>query len=387
MIDRIAIAGYRSLRAIVLRLEALTVVSGPNGSGKSNIYRALQLLAKTADGDLVSSLATEGGLESVLWAGPETITNEMKAGHVPVQGTIRKKPVSLKLGMLAEPFSYCVDLGLPVPAGSMFDRDPEVKRECLWAGQGMETRQLCADRRGSGLRCRSGKGKWQEVEMSFSRQSSMLAEYSDPFAAPELIVMRDVLRSWRFYDSFRTDRYAPARGVSVGTFTPIMSSDGHDLAAAIQTIREIGNARALDTAVDDAFPGSRVAIQAVEGGLQLHLDQPGMLRPLAAAELSDGTLRFLLLIAALLTPREPALMILNEPENSLHPDLLPALSRLIVAASERTQVIVVTHSQQLRQNLEVEGLAASIRLYKELGETLIEDGNMLDQLGWKWPPR
>ncbi|MEM8733025.1 MAG: AAA family ATPase [Planctomycetota bacterium] len=387
MIERIAIAGYRSLRSIVLRLEALTVVSGPNGSGKSNIYRALQLLAKTADGELVSSLAAEGGLESVLWAGPETITNEMKAGQIPVQGTLRRKPISLKLGMVAEPFSYCVDLGLPVPSGSMFDRDPELKRECLWAGQGMEARQLCADRRGNGLRCRSGKGKWQEVEMNFSRQSSMLAEYADPFAAPELIVMRDVLRSWRFYDSFRTDRFAPARGLSVGTLTPIMSGDGHDLAAALQTIREIGDASALAAAVDDAFPGSTIAIHPVEGGLQLHLHQPGMLRPLTAAELSDGTLRFLLLVAALLTPREPALMILNEPENSLHPDLLPALARLIISASERTQVVVVTHSQQLREDLEVEGLAASIRLHKDLGETLIEDGNALDQLGWKWPAR
>lgn len=58
---------------------------------------------------------------------------------------------------------------------------------------------------------------------------------------------------WRFYDHFRTDRYSPARQLQIGTRTPILSHDGHDLASAIQTIREIGNVEALQHAVDDAF--------------------------------------------------------------------------------------------------------------------------------------
>ena len=66
------------------------------------------------------------------------------------------------------------------------------------------------------------------------------------------------------------------------------------------------------------------------------MSQHGLLRPLSAAELSDGPLRYLLWIAALLTPRAPALMVLNEPETSLHPDLLGALARLISKAAERT---------------------------------------------------
>src|SRR5881398_3067509 len=77
--------------------------------------------------------------------------------------------------------------------------------------------------------------------------------------------------------------------------------------------------------------------------------QHGILRALDAAELSDGTLRYLLWIAALLTPRPPALMVLNEPETSLHPDLLPPLARLIAQAAERSQIIVVTHAAQLLQ--------------------------------------
>ncbi|MDX7584871.1 AAA family ATPase, partial [Klebsiella pneumoniae] len=83
---------------------------------------------------------------------------------------------------------------------------------------------------------------------------------------------------------------------------------------------------ALDTAISDAFPGARLRIDFQQGGrFAVELQQDGLLRPLSASELSDGTLRYLLLVAALLTPRPPSLMVLNEPETSLHPDLLPAL--------------------------------------------------------------
>ena len=109
--------------------------------------------------------------------------------------------------------------------------------------------------------------------------------------------------------------------------------------------------------------------------------QHGLLRPLTSAELSDGTLRYLLLIAALLSPRPPALMILNEPETSLHPDLLPPLARLIVQASQRSQVIVVSHAPGLVSEL---AAARQIVLEKQLGETLVQDD---DKPVWSWPSR
>ena len=109
-----------------------------------------------------------------------------------------------------------------------------------------------------------------------------------------------------------------------------------------------GKRSELDAAIDDAFPGSRLHIDFQAGGrFAVELRQEGLLRPLSAAELSDGTLRYLLLVAALLTPRPPSLMVLNEPETSLHPDLLPALGRLIIAASKQTQVWVVSHASRL----------------------------------------
>lgn len=199
--------------------------------------------------------------------------------------------------------------------------------------------------------------------------------------------MRESLRSWRFYDTFRTDVGAAARRPSVGTFTPIMSGDGSDLPAALQTIREIGDREGLYRAIDDAFPGSKIQIFGTDAGMQMSLEQPGMLRDLTAAELSDGTLRYLLLVAALLTPRPPELMVLNEPENSLHPDLIPALARLITRAAESSQVIVVSHNQLLVDELELNEICLPIRLEKRLGETIVQNATLLDQRGWKWPPR
>lgn len=121
--------------------------------------------------------------------------------------------------------------------------------------------------------------------------------------------------------------------------------------------------------------------------MKLSLEQPGMLRELTAAELSDGTLRFLLFVAALLTPRPPELMVLNEPENSLHPDLIPALSRLITLAAENSQMIVVSHNAALVDQLEAEEICVPIRLEKESGETVLQNSDLLSQYGWKWPSR
>src|SRR6202012_2029789 len=102
MIGRLAISGYRSFRDVRLGLERLNVVTGANGTGKSSLYRALRLLADIAQGRIVQSLAAEGGLSSTLWAGPESFSRAMKAGTQPVQGTVRKNAISLKLGFGGE---------------------------------------------------------------------------------------------------------------------------------------------------------------------------------------------------------------------------------------------------------------------------------------------
>jgi predicted ATPase len=139
--------------------------------------------------------------------------------------------------------------------------------------------------------------------------------------------------------------------------------------------------------VEDAFPGSSLSISVSDGRFDVELTQHGLLRPLAAAELSDGTLRYLLWIAALLTPRPPELLVLNEPESSIHPDLLPSLGRLIVTASTQSQVIVVSHSSRLIAALEEELGCVHHVLTKDMGKTDILGLRELDRPAWNWPSR
>jgi predicted ATPase len=175
-----------------------------------------------------------------------------------------------------------------------------------------------------------------------------------------------------------------AHGPQIGTYTPVLGSDGSDLAAAVQTIREIGDAGALDAAIADAFPGGRVEVVDTDGYFELEMVQHGLLRPLKAAELSDGTLRYLLPVAALLSPRPPALIVLNKPETSLHPDLLPPLARLVAQAATRSQVVLVSHAAALVAALEAEPESRQIMLEKRPGETLVQDHTSPQ---WTWPSR
>ncbi|MCO4748368.1 MAG: AAA family ATPase, partial [Proteobacteria bacterium] len=101
MLHTLAVSNYRSLRELVVPLGTLNVVTGANGVGKSSLYRCLRLLSDTAHGQLVASLAREGGMPSTLWAGPEEISRSMRdSGQV--QGTRRKHPVRLRLGFTSD---------------------------------------------------------------------------------------------------------------------------------------------------------------------------------------------------------------------------------------------------------------------------------------------
>ena len=390
MISTLAISGYRSLRDLLLPLDRLNIVTGANGSGKSSLYRALRLLGDAALNSVVSSLAKEGGLPSTLWAGPETIASGVRQGDYRVEGTAASKPASLKLGFGGPTYGYSIELGYPPPPppATAFSLDPAIKRECIWHGKVYRRASTLVDRRNNLVTLPSLRDAEPIcLTKALNAADSMLASIADPQRAPEMLEVREVIRGWRFYDGFRTDMSSPVRTPQIGTFTPVLNNDGTDLPAALQTILEVGDEEALHRTIDDAFPGSRINIEVQNGRFEVLLRQHGLLRPLSASELSDGTLRFLLWSAALLTPRPPELMVLNEPETSLHPDLLPALARLIASASERSQIIVVSHAQSLIEALQEVEACRRLQLVKSFGETTLEGATIFDKPKWEWPPR
>ncbi|GGH50555.1 AAA family ATPase [Microbacterium album] len=385
MITTLAVSGYRSLVDLVMPVGRATVVTGPNGSGKSSLYRALQLLAAAASGRTVAAIAAEGGFDSALWAGPESPVDLTGGGSASVQGTVRTRPVSLRLGFASSELGYLVDLGLPQTDGaSPFARDPEIKREQVFAGPVAKPATLFVDRDRGGVRVRDTT--WRSLTQHLAPHESILTETADADATLELLALRRQLSGWRFYDHFRTDRDSPIRRPQIGTRTASLAHDGSDLAAAWASSEDAGHAAQLEREVARAFPGGRVRIEAEAGRFRLTMRQPGLLRALDASELSDGTLRYLLLIAALLPARRAPFVVLNEPESSLHPDLLGALAELVIAASDDSQVLVVTHSEQLRDALAAAG-ADVVGFRSDGGGTRIEGQEPLDRPAWRWPSR
>jgi predicted ATPase len=349
MLRELQVSGYRSLRNIELPFDQLTVVSGPNGTGKTNLYSALQLLSAAAGGTLAHAMLGQGGLPSALWAGP------------------RRKQESHRIEIFTDLTEYSYELQVgnipPAPGDTYFLRDPDVKEERLKVDG-----HVVAERRGAGAWSRDHDGKRNVFTRPLWGGESMLAQIIEPQRFLLLADLRARLLSWRFYHSFRTDAEAPARHAQMGVRTPALAHDGRDLAAALATIQQIGDAPQMEASIDRAFPGARLEPVADEGRFSFLLHMPGLLRPLEPAEASDGTLRFLYLLAALLSPRPPPFLALNEPETSLHEGMLDALAELISAAATRGQIFLVTHSERLARGLQG---AAVHALSKDGGATVL----------------
>ena len=305
-------------------------------------------------------------MPSVLWAGAR-----------------KKGAVRMLLGATLDQLSYELSCGLPrgdmetASDPSLFNLDPEVKEEKISFTEGGAEIGLL-ERGSSSVWARDADGRRVSYPMALSTAESVLAQLQEPHRFPQLSALRQEILGWRFYHHFRTDPDAPLRHPQVGVRTPVLGHDGRDLAAALQTIKEIGDRDGLAEAIDAAFPGATLRIEAPRARFSLLLRMPGFVGPFDTRELSDGTLRYLCLLAALLSPRPPAVLALNEPETSIHPDLVEPLAHLILRASRSSQIWITTHSEPLAQQIERHSGAAPIRLEKVDGETRIVGQRLIE---------
>jgi predicted ATPase len=270
-----------------------------------------------------------------------------------------------------------VKSGSPVEGETAFKLDPDIKAESVRLHGSRRTALM--QREGAKVSISDGEGRMMRHDSPLLPSESLLAQLQEPQAYPELHALQQEMARWRFYHQFRTDPDSPLRYPQVGVRTPVLAHDGRDLAAALQTIIEIGDERELRDAVNRAYPGGCVEIRLDRDRalFSVALRMPGILRPFAAGELSDGTLRYLCLVAALLSPRPPALMALNEPETSLHPDLIPALAGLIATASRNSQLWITTHSRPLAEAIRQQTGESPVELELRNGETLVKGRGMV----------
>jgi predicted ATPase len=359
--------GYRSLRKIACPVSDLEVFVGGNGVGKTNLYRALELIRAAADNSLGLHLAQEG-MAAAFWAGqrrsgPQRIVLEASLSNPQARGVYR----------------YHVEVGFPQRGtAAAFDLEPQVKEEWLsYDGGGRQVRLV--DRRGPSVMARDETGRPVEVDIDLLASETVLGRLEDPGRYPMLDMVRRTLLEWRFYHGLRTDAASPLRRPCPAVASANLAADGANLAAVLATLAHIRQDTSdLDAAVAEAFPGARLIVPPPERVASFGMtfaEFPD--RVFEPEELSDGTLRFLALAGALLAYRLPPFVALNEPEASLHPELMAPLARLVTRASERAQVWLVTHSHPLADVISQSGAGEVRTVRKDAGATAIEGLSLL----------
>ena len=362
----VTLRGYRSVRGLTLPVEACSVFVGGNGVGKTNLYKGLGLLRAAAEGTITRAIANEGGIESVLWAGGR------RCGK-PVRLILRAHFDELDNGTESGvPHSYEIEIGLPQITEAAFQIEPLVKEERLTIRQGRREVMMMERKRGV-VMLRNHDGERETHKNTLLSSETALAAFRDGSHYPELETVRREMLDWRLYHDFRTDNASPVRQPCHAITTPTLAADGRDLAAVLATLYVIrGDTADLASAIEDAFPGARLFAGDEGSWCRLAMQFPDMPREFGAHELSDGTLKYLCLLGALMGYRLPSLVALNEPEASLHPSLLPPLARLIARAARHARIWVVTHSELLADAITAETGKRARRVVKIDGATMIE---------------
>ncbi len=356
-------AGYRSLRAVTLPLQKVSVLVGENGVGKSNMLRALELIQAAATGTVCRLLADEGGLERVLWAGKPTAADGAA-------------PTSIRLTARFDGLRYAIEIAAPVPGEAALPNEPTVREELLahtGIGDDGAGERVVMHRQGTDAKLRDARGQRQHFKQHLLPSETALHAFRDSASYPEIAYVRQLLEGWRIYHRFDLSANAPSRAAALAQATPALATDGSDLASAIATVFGVmRNPDLLLAPLREAFPGADLESTVVDGRARFQVRLPDIARPLQAGELSEGALKYICLLAVLSAYRKPALIAINEPEAGLHESFLPPLARLIARASAESQICVVTQSSVLAQEIAKASAVTPLRVQRKDARTTID---------------
>lgn len=338
------VEGFRSLKHIEnWQPGALNVLIGPNGAGKSNLLRVLELAAETARGRLGQYVQANGGMEPLVWDGTaEVIRLRVKCSPTdPARNEARESlTYEFKLGRIGKTGEYRIDYEL---LANYFKVEQGVEREPM----------KFLERQGLRARVFDAQNKMLIApEENVPAGETLLSLAADPFTQNWVLPpFRAQLAAWSVYHDFHTDRGATIRQPAVTRYEKRVSHDGQNLLPVLHTLytndREFKNE--INVAMRAAFGSDfeeLIFAPAADQHIQLRIRWKSLQREQSAADMSDGTLRFLFLLAVLASPEAAPLIAIDEPETGLHPSMLPIVAEYAAEAARRTQVIFSTHSPQ-----------------------------------------
>lgn len=332
----LTIHGFRRLYDAQLSLRPLSVMIGANGTGKTSILDVLSMLAKSAQGKLSDAITDLSGLNSVI---TYDRAEELRLGiSMTVPG---HEPLEYKLGLKPQGIAYSIS-----EETLSQKRQPQQPRPFLHIDSyGPDIKYFEPD-----------KGKLVRPNWEHKPLETSLAQVPKMFREPE--DFRNRLSSSTFYHVLNVDPRSPVRLPQPMRPATLPGRNGEELVTCLFYLREAERSRfeAIEDALRAAFPRfERLDFPPVAAGtLALAWREEGFSQPLYMHQLSEGTLRFLWLATLLQSPGLTALTLLDEPEVSLHPELLNLLADLLREAAKRTQIIVATHSDRLIRFLKPE---------------------------------
>ena len=323
-----------------LELEPLNVLIGPNGSGKSNLIEVIGLLS-AAPSDLTAPIREGGGDDNWIWRGEPKATEARVEVVVEPRFSPFKMGQRLRYSLAFGPFFF----GMPILAEEIRDVE-QAERE-----EDRSERYLAREGGKVVLSYRDESGKRNKRELptaDIKHDQSILSQLKDPAHYPELTFLGIELAGAHLYREWSFGRNtAPRLPQKADLPNHSLAEDCRNLGMVLNRLR--GDPKAKNqflVALRKLYHGVEdfdVRIEA--GSVQVFLQEGNITIP--ATRLSDGTLRYLCLLAILCHPTPPSVVCLEEPELGLHPDILPGLADLLREASERCQLIVTTHSDTL----------------------------------------
>jgi predicted ATPase len=319
-----------------IELRPLNVLIGPNGSGKSNLIEAIELLRATPTG-LASAIRDGGGVREWLWKGeaPRNATLDARLCRGGNTGDLRYQ------------------LEFTAAADRVEVTDEALEEADKHTANAKDVSFYYRFRQGNPvMNVASDDGK--RVERKIQRDSlvpdeSVLSQRKEPDLYPELAWCAQSFARIQTFREWSFGRYAPVRQPQSATLpTDVLLPDASNLGLILNQIEHSGAAKTFHELLKRFLPRfERVSTLTQGGTVQFFLHEEGLKSPVPATRLSDGTIRFLAMCAVLLQPSPPPLVCIEEPELGLHPDALSIVADLLVEASQRTQVIVTTHSDVL----------------------------------------